>query len=140
MRSKQAGFTLLEALVATMIMGLAVAGIMNALAASSRNVARLTQADRAVLLARTTMDALLVNDALPRRAFMEGRFGPAEAGAMDSGWRARITPFEAAPDAVDLNWVIDRIELEIWWMDGATRHSFSLEGYRRALLPQGAGI
>jgi len=139
-RSKQAGFTLLEALVATMIMGLAVAGIMNALAASSRNVARLTQADRAVLLARTTMDALLVNDALPRRAFMEGRFGPAEAGAMDSGWRARITPFEAAPDAVDLNWVIDRIELEIWWMDGATRHSFSLEGYRRALLPQGAGI
>ena len=59
---------------------------------------------------------------------------------MTAGWRARVTPVESAPEATDLNWVVDRIELEIWWMDGATRHSFSLEGYRRALLPQGQGI
>jgi len=58
-RSQQSGFTLLEALVATMIMGVAVAGILSALAASSRNVVRLTQADRAVILARTKMDAIL---------------------------------------------------------------------------------
>jgi prepilin-type N-terminal cleavage/methylation domain-containing protein len=140
MRSQQRGFTLLEALVATMIMGIAVAGILNALAASSRNVARLTQADRAVLLARTKMDELLVNDVLPRKVFLDGRFAAAEAGALDAGWRARVTPIESAPEAVDLNWVIDRIELEIWWMDGATRRSFSLEGYRRALLRQGEGI
>jgi hypothetical protein len=59
---------------------------------------------------------------------------------MDAGWRARVTPIEAKPGLVDLNWVIDRIELEIWWMDGATRHSFSLESYRRSLLPPGQGI
>lgn len=140
MRAQQRGFTLLEALVATMIMGIAVAGILNALAASSRNVIRLTQADRAVLLARTKMDELLVNDGLPRGAFLDGRFDAAQAGAMDAGWRARVTPIEAKPGLVDLNWVIDRIELEIWWMDGATRHSFSLESYRRSLLPQGQGI
>jgi prepilin-type N-terminal cleavage/methylation domain-containing protein len=128
-RAQQRGFTLLEALVATMIMGIAVAGILNALAASSRNVIRLTQADRAVLLARTKMDELLVNDGLPRGAFLDGRFDAAQAGAI-----------EAKPGLVDLNWVIDRIELEIWWMDGATRHSFSLESYRRSLLPQGQGI
>jgi len=139
-RRPQRGFTLLEALVATMIMGIAVAGILNALAASSRNVTRLTQADRAVLLARTKMDELLVNDELPRKAFMDGRFAPAESGAMDAGWRARVTPIESAPEATDLNWVIDRIELEIWWMDGPTRRSFSLEGYRRALLRPGEGI
>jgi len=136
----QRGFTLLEVLVATAIMGIAVAGILSALAASSRNVVRLTQADRAVILARTKMDELLVNDGLPRRAFFEGQFSPAEAGAMPAGWRALVTPIEANPGMVDLNWVIDRIELEIWWMDGATRHSFSLEGYRRTLLPQGQGI
>ena len=140
MRKTQRGFTLLEVLVATAIMGIAVAGILNALAASSRNVVRLTQADRAVILARTKMDELLVNDGLPRRSFMEGQFTPAEAGAMPAGWRARVTPIEANPGMVDLNWVIDRIELEIWWMDGATRHSFSLESYRRALLPPGQGI
>ena len=139
-RSQQRGFTLLEALVATMIMGIAVAGILEALTASSRNTARLTQADRAVLLARTKMDELLVNDALPRKSFIEGRFSAAEAGATDAGWRARVMPFESAPEANDLNWVMDRIELEIWWMDGVTRHSFSLEGYRRALLRPGEGI
>jgi prepilin-type N-terminal cleavage/methylation domain-containing protein len=137
---QQRGFTLLEALVATMIMGLAVAGILDALAASTRNVARLTQADRAVLLARTKMDELLVDDTLPRKTFLDGQFTAAQAGAMNAGWRARVTPVESAPQATDLNWVIDRIELEIWWMDGATRRSFSLEGYRRSLLPQGQGI
>jgi len=123
-----------------MIMGIAVAGILDALAASSRNVARLTQADRAVLLARTKMDALLLDDGLPRKTDLAGSFSTSESGAMTAGWRARVTPVESAPEATDLNWVVDRIELEIWWMDGATRHSFSLEGYRRALLPQGQGI
>lgn len=137
---QQRGFTLLEALVATMIMGIAVAGIMDALAASSRNVLRLTQADRAVLLARTKMDELLVNDNLPRKTYLDGVFTPAQAGAMDAGWRARVTAIEAAPGATDFNWVIDRIELEIWWMDGNTRRSFSLEGYRRSLLPYGVNI
>lgn len=141
MRQKQQrGFTLLEALVATMIMGVAVAGIMDALAASSRNVSRLTQSDRAVVLARAKMDELLVNDALPRNQFVEGVFSGAEAGAINTGWRARVTPLEAAPGAVDLNWVIDRVELEIWWTDGPVRRSFSLEGYRRSLLPPGQGI
>jgi prepilin-type N-terminal cleavage/methylation domain-containing protein len=138
-RGQQRGFTLLEALVATMIMGIAVAGILEALTASSRNTARLTQADRAVVLARTKMDELLVNDALPRKSFIDGRFSAAEAGATDAGWRARVTPIEAG-FAGDLNWVVDRVELEIWWMDGATRRSFSLEGYRRALLGAGEGI
>jgi len=139
-RKNQRGFTLLEALVATMIMGVAVAGIMDALAASTRNVTRLTQADRAVLLARTKMDELLANDTLPRKTFMDGQFSAAQSGTMTGGWRARVTPIEAAPEASDLNFVIDRIELEIWWMDGSTRRSFSLEGYRRALLPLGEGI
>src|SRR5689334_14459476 len=130
---QQRGFTLLEALVATMIMGIAVAGILDALAASSRNVLRLTQADRAVVLARTKMDELLVNDGLPRKTFLEGQFPAAQSGPMNAGWRARVTPIEAAPEATDLNFVIDRIELEIWWMDGNARHSFSLEGYRRSL-------
>ena len=136
----QRGFTLLEALVATVIMGVAVAGILDALAASSRSVTRLTEADRAVILARTKMDALLIDDSLPRKTPVSGLFSAAEAGAMNAGWQARVTPIESAPGVTEHNWVIDRIELEIWWMDGATRHSFSLEGYRRALLAPGQGI
>jgi hypothetical protein len=29
---------------------------------------------------------------------------------------------------------LDRIELEIWWIYGAQRHSFALDAYRRHVL------
>ncbi len=134
---RQSGFTLLEVLVATLIMGIAVAGILNALAASSRNAARLTDYDRATLLARHKMDELLVDYKIPRKIPVEGVFDPALVGGSASGWRARILPFETVPGASPGMWVVDRVELEIWWMSGATRHSFTLEGYRRGVLQPG---
>ena len=53
------GFTLLEVMVATTIMGIAVVTLLSALSTSVRNATRLTDYDRAVLLARAKMDALL---------------------------------------------------------------------------------
>jgi hypothetical protein len=29
---------------------------------------------------------------------------------------------------------LDRIQLEVWWIYGAQRHTFSLDGYRRHVL------
>jgi len=131
------GFTLLEVLVATLIMGIAVAGILGALSAGSRNAARLTQYDRATLLARQKMDELLVDQKAPRKQLLAGMWTPQQAGGVQAGWQAHVTPFEKAPGAGPGQWVIDRIELEIWWMDGATRRGFSLEGFRRGLLRPG---
>lgn len=133
----QRGFTLLEVLVATVIMGIAVAGVLNGLAASSRNAARLTQYDRATLLARQKMNELLVDHHIPRKVQLEGPFDPSQIGGTTAGWRARVLPYETAAGAGAGNWVLDRVELEIWWMDSATRHSFSLDGYRRSLLQAG---
>jgi hypothetical protein len=123
--------------VATLIMGIAVAGVLNGLAASSRNAARLTGYDRATLLARQKMDELLVDHTVRRGVPMEGTFDPAVAGGVTTGWRARVQPFEAPPGAGAGLWVVDRVEVEIWWMDGATRHSFALEGFRRSVLQPG---
>lgn len=131
------GFTLLEVLVATLIMGIAVSGILSGLSAASRNAARLTDYDRATLLAHQKMDELLVDHKIPRKTPLEGAFDPALAGGAMAGWRARITPWETAPGSGAGQWVLDRIELEIWWMSGPTRRSFTLEGFRRSVLRPG---
>ena len=62
----KSGFTLLEVLVATLIMGIAVAGILSGMAGALRNAARLTDYDRATLLAKQKMDELLIDRAAPR--------------------------------------------------------------------------
>jgi prepilin-type N-terminal cleavage/methylation domain-containing protein len=132
--TSQSGFTLLEVLVAAVIMGLAVAGAMSAIASSSRNASRLTQYDRAVTLARQKMDELLVDRNAPRNVPLSGNWDP---GIPNAGWNARVTPFEAPPGAGVGNWVLDRVELEIWWMDGQTRRAFTLEGFRRNTIRPG---
>lgn len=137
MKRSASGFTLLEVLVATAIMGIAVAGVLSGLAASARNAARLTAYDRASLLAKSKMDELLADQTIQRKVPLEGTFDPAQAGGATVGWKALVTPFEWAPGAGPGMWVLDRVQLEIWWIDGQTRHAFTLEGYRRGLLHAG---
>jgi prepilin-type N-terminal cleavage/methylation domain-containing protein len=133
---KTDGFTLLEVLVAAMIMGIAVAGVLNGIAAASRNASRLTQYDRAALLARQKMNELLVDRSAPRNRPFAGTW----EGVPDAGWTAIVTPFEAAPGSGPGQWDVDRVELEVWWMDGATRRVFSLEGFRRGVLQPGDSL
>jgi len=130
MRAKN-GFTLLEVLVATAIMGVAIAGLLNAISGSARNASRLGQYDRAVMLAKSKMDELLAEPKLPRNVPMSGAF--------DSGytWTGTILPFEMTPGAGAGFWVVDRVALEIDWMDGAVKHAYTLEGFRRGILQPG---
>jgi general secretion pathway protein I len=126
-RSRQKGFTLLEVLVATVIMAVAVTGLLSALSTSMRNAARLTDYDRAALSARVKMDELLTTTQLPRGTVLEG---PWEYG----GWRARVTPFESLPNSGPGSLVLDRIELELWWMSGDVRRHLNLEAFHRSEL------
>lgn len=133
-RSLQRGFTLLEVLVASMVMGIAVAGVLSAISSATRNAARLSQYDRAALYARSKMDELLVVKELPRGVPLDGKFDRAASNNVEAGWTARVSPFEFVEPPAPGFWVVDRIALEIWWMDGATKRSYSLEGYRRGIL------
>lgn len=133
------GFTLLEMLVATLILGVAVVGLLSNISTSMRNAARLTDYDRAALLARQKMDELLLDPRLGNFATLEGAFDPALAGGVQAGWRARLTPFEMPPKAGPGVPILQRLELEIWWMNGEQRRSLALEGFRQTpLAPPGA--
>jgi general secretion pathway protein I len=130
---RQRGFTLLEVLVATSIMGIAVVTLLSALSRSVNNAARLTTYERAGLLVRSQMDALLVDPNLPRIAPFEQPLNESVLGAK-GGWRARLTPFEGPPGAVPGTPILERIELEVWWMAGDQRRSLKLESYRRSTM------
>jgi general secretion pathway protein I len=124
------GFTLLEMLVATLIMGIAVVGLLSGISASMRNADRVKDYDRAVMLARAKMDGLLLDLAMPRDQVVEGVFDPTLMGGTKGGWRARLTIFELPPHPQPQRSLVERVELEIWWMSGETRRRFQIDGYR----------
>ncbi len=130
------GFTLLEVMVATLIMAVAVTGLLSALSTSLRTASRLTDYDRATLLARQKMDELMVATHLQKIAPFEGTWGPEVTAGLRTGWRARITPFEMPPGASAGTAFLERIEVEIWWMNGDQRRSFQIDGFRRSVLTQ----
>ena len=134
--NSQAGFTLLEVLVATMILGIAVAGLMSNLTQSLSNVARITEHDRGVMLARQKMDELITAAKLPRNQMMEGRFDPSITGGIESGWRATVTLLDLPPAASAGAVAMDRIDLTVWWKLNEKTRTFAMEGIRRGVLDQ----
>ena len=128
------GFTLLEMIVATTIMGIAVAGLMSGIASTTRNAARLRDYDRVVQLARLRMNSLLADPRTPLNMQQEGRFDPALTGDLECGWRAQVTVAEKTEMPQPGDYVLDRVQVEIWWMSGGQRRTFPLESYRRRVL------
>ncbi len=133
----RAGFTLLEVLVATVIMGIAVAGLISGLSQSVKNAARLTDYDRSAMLARTKMNDLLLENRLPFQGEISADFSSDESGGVKSGWRAALQPFDIPPNAGPGTVVLQRIALEVWWQPPTgTRRTMALDSYRQATIPE----
>jgi general secretion pathway protein I len=128
MRRRERGFTLLELLVATAILGIAVAALLGGLSASMNNASRAFDYDRAALAAKQKMEELLVQPNLPRFQELSGELGPGIA------FRARMTPFDAPAGRVPGTPVLDRVELLATWRSGGNVREIRLEGYRRGML------
>ena len=135
MRSER-GFTLLEMIVATTVMGIAVVGLMSGLSGSTRNASRLREYDRAATLARLRMNELLLDTKMPRNTPLSGSFDPSLTGGVDMGWEARLENFEQAQPPAPGQMALDRIELQVWWMAGRDRRSFTMDAYRSHVLQQ----
>jgi general secretion pathway protein I len=130
------GFTLLEVMVATVVMGIAVAGLIAGLSQSVRNASRLTDYDRAAMLARTKMNDLLLDASLPFDGVLEGKFDRDQTGGIESGWKASLRPFDVPPRALPGTIILQRIALELWWQPASgTRRSIQLEGFRQMRIP-----
>lgn len=150
-RRRRHGFTLLEVMVATTIMAVAVTALLASLARSNENAARLQDRDRILSLARTQMQELLLLPRLPHGQPLEGRWEKSHTGpGIEAGWTARVEPLVLRPPqvipppgvvvpkqmlpAMGPGRVLDRIVLEAWWRAGTTRKSLTLETYKRGML------
>jgi len=124
-------------MVATTIMAIAIVGLLSGISGALRNASRLTDYDRAVQLARLRMNELLLDQQLPRDTVIDGDFDPQQTGGRKAGWRARVANFEMPPNPQPGQIALDRLELQVWWMAGADRRTFTLDAYRpRVLKPQ----
>lgn len=136
------GFTLLEVLVATVIMSVAVTGLIVGLSQSVHNASRLAEYDHVTMLARTKMSDLLLDPGLPFEGVVSGDFAQdqasgARAGNARAGWRAAVKPFDVPPNAQPGTTVLQEIALEVWWRPegGAKPRTMRVEGYRPAMIP-----
>ena len=132
--SGKRGFTLLELIVASAIMAIAVVGLMAGLSGATRNAARLRNYDRAVQLAQLRMNELLLDDRFPRNTLVEGVFDASLSGGIEAGWRSRREMFEAPPALAPGQLALDRIALEVWWIDDRERRTLTMESYQRRVL------
>jgi prepilin-type N-terminal cleavage/methylation domain-containing protein len=134
-RRSQAGFTLLEVLVATLILGVAVAALMSNLSTSTANLIRGTETDRLTALSKSKMDELIAQ-AGPLNGVLEGPLDVDSAGKLRGGWRATVSLEAMAAGSFTR---LERIVLETWLQSGSRRRSLILETFRRVPGPGSGG-
>ena len=132
---QQRGFTLLEMLVASTIMAVAIVGLFAGIGGATRNAIRLRDYDRVTQLARLRMNDFLADDAgaVP----LDGAFDPILTGGLQAGWDARISTVEMPPSAAFGQPCLQRVELQVWWMAGEQKRTFTLDAYRTHILRAG---
>jgi hypothetical protein len=121
-------------IVATLIMAVAVVGLLGGISGATRNAARVRDYDRIVQLSRLRMNDLLLDPTLTANGALSGRFNPAAAGGLEAGWQAQASIFEMPPNPAPNLAALERIELQVWWMSGEQRRTFTLEAFRERLL------
>ena len=147
--SRTSGFTLLEALVATAVLGASVAALLGLLSVSLRNAARIEAPERAMLLGESKLNELISagvteestgeTDALRTNPLP---FDQTLAGRWDERfrWEARMTRFRPAPSAAEGSSpqrapggiVLARITLDVFWrtVDRPAERKLSFETYQ----------
>jgi prepilin-type N-terminal cleavage/methylation domain-containing protein len=132
-RNKQAGFTLIEMLVATLIMAIAVTALMSNLSTSTNNLLSASDLDRLNSLSKSKMDELIVQPGRMDGVY-EGILDSDAQGQVRGRWRAVVTLGAMSPTGLDR---LERIQLETWLQIGSKRRVLQLETYRR--VPSSGG-
>ena len=120
--------------VATLVMAIAVVGLLSGISGATRNAARLRDYDRVAQLARLRMNELLVDPNLRRNVPLSGIFDPALTGGLEAGWTAQMTVSEMPPQPAPGLLCLEQIRLDVWWMSGGQKRTLPFEALRHQIL------
>lgn len=113
--------------MATLIMAIAVVGLLTNVSTSLNTASRLADHDQMALLAKRQMERLLASPLVVGQSYA-GQFPRRDPGELEAGWTALVQPFEASP--ADSGAVLDRVILEVWWVRNGQRRTMQLETLR----------
>jgi prepilin-type N-terminal cleavage/methylation domain-containing protein len=133
-KRNQEGFTLLEVLVATVVLGASVAALLSLLSGSLSNARRLQAPEQALLLARSQLNALLAASEQGRAADPALPLGQRVRGRWNDGfrWEAEANRVSTPRAAVPGEAVLVRIQFDAFWSAGTdgSEKQLSLETYQ----------
>lgn len=120
----QRGTTLLEVVLATLLLGVVAAGLLGTVNRALAGVQAAREHSRAVTYAKSVLDELLAQPRL--------QAGQALQGSTDatSGWKAVAKPLQLQNRRPGTFGLIE-IQVEVWWLAGGQRKTLALAGYRR---------
>ena len=131
---REAGFTLLEVLVATAILGTAVAALFSLLSGSLSNARRLQAPEQALLLARSQLNELLAASEQGRAASAPLPLDERVRGRWNDQfrWEAQATRIPTPRPSIPGETILVRIELDAFWnsRSGDGEKQLSLETYQ----------
>jgi len=121
-RPRNYGFTLIEVMVATAVLGIAATALFSLLSRSLSNLKKIEDIHHYQLAAENTMNRVLLLSSLPPGGKIEGRV-PND----DARWVVTVTPW--IPDTLEKKppEAVMKIDVEIQWAGRAGQRSLKLE-------------
>ena len=132
LRRCQAGFSLLEVLVAFSIMMLSLGALYQAAGGSIRNLATSERQTHAILLAQSLLS---LHQAVP-----PGGLSASGSSGRGFEWGLSAVPaVNAQADPDGASWPLYRLDVEVAWQDGDRRRRYALATLLPEAVPKRAG-
>ncbi len=126
---KNRGFTLIEVLVAMVILGLACAALFGLLSRSLLNLRKLEDIHRYQIAAEDVMNRVQVLVKFPPEATVTGR-----PDNLDAEWKVTVSPWFPATFQEKPSQAIVKINVDVTWKGASAQHQVRLETIKPASI------
>ena len=125
--SGERGIGLLEVVLATVLLGVAAAGLLGTINSALGGVRASREHSRAVMRATSVLDELLARPQLQAGQALQGSV------SATSGWRVAIEPLPERSNRLQATGLV-KVQVQVWWLSDGQRKTLTLDGYRREVI------